>query len=64
MWRSDTSPVEVALREAEEEIGLIRRQVEVIGTLPEYFTRNGYRVTAVVCLLADVPDRWPESPIT
>ena len=51
MERSDTSPVETALREAEEEIRLMRRQVEVIGTLPEYFTGTGYRVTPVVCLV-------------
>ncbi|AMP01102.1 NUDIX domain protein [Collimonas arenae] len=51
MEQSDASPVETALREAEEEIGLVRSQVEVIGTLPEYFTGTGYRVTPVVCLI-------------
>ncbi|MQR00138.1 CoA pyrophosphatase [Glaciimonas sp. GS1] len=47
----DTSPIETALREAEEEIGLPREQVEVIGTMPEYFTGTGYRVTPVVGLI-------------
>jgi 8-oxo-dGTP pyrophosphatase MutT (NUDIX family) len=51
MEESDASPVETALREAEEEIGLARSQVEVIGSLPEYFTGTGYRVTPVVCLV-------------
>ncbi len=45
---SDMSPVETALRETEEEIGLSRRYVEVIGSLPDYFTGTGYRITPVV----------------
>lgn len=40
-----------ALREAEEEIGLSSAHVEVIGTLPEYLTVTGYRITPVVALL-------------
>ena len=47
----DTSPVETALREAEEEIGLDRRHVEIIGCMPEYLTGTGYRVTPVVALV-------------
>lgn len=44
----DTSPVETALRETEEETGLDRRHVEVIGSLPDYCTGTGFRVTPVV----------------
>lgn len=47
----DASPEDTALREAEEEIGLARRHVEVIGTMPDYFTGTGYRVTPVVALV-------------
>ncbi|MDR7050792.1 8-oxo-dGTP pyrophosphatase MutT (NUDIX family) [Duganella sp. 3397] len=47
----DASPVETALREAEEEISLDRTHVEVIGTLPDYYTGTGYRVTPVVALV-------------
>jgi len=47
----DPSPEFTALREAREEIGLKAGQVEVIGWLPEYLTRTGYRVTPVVGLL-------------
>lgn len=47
----DASPVETALREAEEEIGLDRTHVEVIGSLPDYYTGTGYRVTPVVALV-------------
>lgn len=44
----DATPVDTALRETEEEIGLSRRQVEVVGFLPDYFTGTGFRVTPVV----------------
>jgi 8-oxo-dGTP pyrophosphatase MutT (NUDIX family) len=47
----DPSPEFTALREAGEEIGLKAGQVEVLGRLPEYLTRTGYRVTPVVGLL-------------
>jgi 8-oxo-dGTP pyrophosphatase MutT (NUDIX family) len=47
----DASPEETALRESEEEIGLPRGRVEVLGRLPEYFTRTGFRVTPVVGLI-------------
>ncbi|MFZ6649535.1 CoA pyrophosphatase [Undibacterium sp. TJN25] len=48
---ADITPVETALREAEEEIGLDRKHVEIIGTLPEYKTGTGYVVTPIVSLL-------------
>jgi len=51
METSDTSPIDTALRETHEEIGLDRRYIEVIGTLPEYQTGTGFRVTPVVGLL-------------
>jgi 8-oxo-dGTP pyrophosphatase MutT (NUDIX family) len=47
----DSSAVAAALRETEEEIGLDRRHIEVIGTLPDYFTGTGYRITPVVGLV-------------
>jgi 8-oxo-dGTP pyrophosphatase MutT (NUDIX family) len=47
----DASAIETALRETEEEIGLARQQIEVIGTLPEYVTGTGYKVTPVVGLV-------------
>jgi 8-oxo-dGTP pyrophosphatase MutT (NUDIX family) len=40
-----------ALREAEEEIGLRADRVEILGRLPDYFTRSGFRVTPVLGLL-------------
>ena len=47
----DASPVETALRETEEEIGLDRRHIDIIGSLPEYLTVTGYRVVPVVGLV-------------
>lgn len=48
----DVGPIETALRETQEEIGLARERIELIGTLPEYHTRTGYRITPVVGLVA------------
>lgn len=47
----DLSPIHTALRETEEEIGLAREHVEVLGYLPEYRTGTGFRVTPVVALV-------------
>ncbi|WP_431857588.1 CoA pyrophosphatase [Azospirillum sp.] len=47
----DTSSEDTALRETEEEIGVGRDHVDVIGRLDTYLTRTGFRVTPVVGLL-------------
>ena len=44
----DTGPIETALREAEEEIGLQRRYVEIAGFLDSYQTVTGFLITPVV----------------
>ena len=48
---TDADAVDTALREAEEEVGLARRHVEVIGALPVYRTVTHYDVTPVVALV-------------
>jgi 8-oxo-dGTP pyrophosphatase MutT (NUDIX family) len=48
-------PVETALREASEEIGLPPAAVEICGHLPSYASRTGYRVFPVVGAV----DGWP-----
>jgi 8-oxo-dGTP pyrophosphatase MutT (NUDIX family) len=48
---TDTSAEHTALREAQEEIGLAERQVEVLGRLPQYYTGTGFAVTPVVALV-------------
>ena len=47
----DVNPDDTALRESEEEIGLDRAAVEIIGHLPQYLTVSGYSVTPVVGLV-------------
>ena len=44
----DASAEYTALREAEEEIGLRRERVELLGRLPDYRTRTGFRVSPVI----------------
>ena len=44
----DENRVETALREAEEEIGLARERIEIVGTLPDYEIPSGFRISPVV----------------
>lgn len=47
----DASPADTALREAQEEVGLDRGYVEVLGTLPTYVTGSSFIITPVVALV-------------
>lgn len=49
----DESPEHAALREADEEVGLAPRHVELVGRLEDYVTGTGYRVTPVLGLLPE-----------
>lgn len=66
------SPVEAALREAWEELGIHERDVTVIGTSDAYRTGTGYEVTPVIAVVP--PDlelnpsptevaQWFEAPV-
>jgi 8-oxo-dGTP pyrophosphatase MutT (NUDIX family) len=57
----DRDAVETALREAEEEIGLPRSKVEVLGTLPRYVTGTGFIVDPVVALVDTDLDLSPDA---
>ena len=50
----DASREETALRETEEEIGLPRERVRILGRLPSYDIPTGFRITPVV--------GWAEPP--
>lgn len=52
----DENRIATALREAEEEIGLARSRVAVLGTLPDYDMPSGFRISPVV--------GWVEPPFT
>jgi 8-oxo-dGTP pyrophosphatase MutT (NUDIX family) len=56
----DLSPTHTALRETEEEIGLAREHIEIIGFLPEYRTGTGFRVIPVVALVRPPFDLKPD----
>lgn len=56
----DLSPTHTALRETEEEVGLSRERVEILGFLPEYCTGTGFRVTPVVGLVHPPFDLQPD----
>jgi 8-oxo-dGTP pyrophosphatase MutT (NUDIX family) len=47
----DASLIDTALRETEEEIGLPRKHISVLGCLPEYQTATNFEVTPVVGLV-------------
>jgi len=48
----DIDAAATALREAQEEVGLDARHVQVLGTLPEYVTGSSFHVTPVVALIS------------
>jgi 8-oxo-dGTP pyrophosphatase MutT (NUDIX family) len=48
---ADQSAQDTALREAWEEIGLVREHIDIIGLMPSYLTGTGYEVTPVVALI-------------
>jgi 8-oxo-dGTP pyrophosphatase MutT (NUDIX family) len=48
----DETPVETALREAEEEVGLERRHVQPLGYLDAYLSSSNYFVLPVVAAVA------------
>lgn len=45
---NDISPEGAALRETEEEIGLDRKHIEIIGRMPDYVAGSGYRIVPVL----------------
>lgn len=47
------TPVEAALRELDEELGLRLTRADVLGTLDDYPTRSGYLITPVVLWASD-----------
>jgi 8-oxo-dGTP pyrophosphatase MutT (NUDIX family) len=48
---ADGDAVNAALREANEEIGLDPALAEVLGTMPDYLTGSGFRISPVVAMI-------------
>lgn len=55
----DDGPVDAALREAEEEIGLKRDAVEIVGIADCYRTITGFEVTPVIGIVAPDAELTP-----
>ena len=47
------SPIETALREANEEVGLRSDDVNVLGNLDVYITGTGFRIMPIVSIVSD-----------
>lgn len=56
----DATPEETALRETEEEVGLHRQHIEVIGRIDTYLTSTGFSVTPVVARVTPPFDLNPD----
>ena len=48
MDKNDRDPEHTALRETEEEIGLHKRKIEVVGRLNEYVVGTGFLVSPII----------------
>ncbi len=59
--REDADSVVTALRETEEEIGLTRSSVDVLGVFDDYNTPSGYSITPVAGFIATLPLLAPSS---
>ena len=57
----DPSPEATALRESREEIGLDPARVELLGRMPEYLTRTGFRITPVVGIVTPPLELRPDA---
>ncbi len=56
----DATLEETALRETEEEIGLSRRHINLIGRIDDYYTVTGYQVTPIIGLITPPFDLVPD----
>ena len=57
----DATPVQAALREAQEEIALSPTQIDILGSLPDHITVTDFRVTPVVAFIEGSFNPVPEA---
>ncbi len=60
MERGDGGPLQTALRESREELGLPPELLQPLGYLPAYRSRSGFHITPVVALLPAEPALTPD----
>jgi 8-oxo-dGTP pyrophosphatase MutT (NUDIX family) len=53
--KTDETVVDTALRETEEEVGLTRNMVEIIGVLSDFCTPSGFCITPIVGFMSTRP---------
>ena len=56
----DGTPEETALRETEEEVGIHRQHIQIIGRLTDYWTRTGFSVAPIVGIITPPFDVNPD----
>ena len=49
--QEDKTPEETALRETEEEVGIHRQHIQIIGRLSQYHTRTGFDISPIVAIV-------------
>ncbi len=49
--KEDTNIIDTALRETEEEVGILRKNVEILGYLDSYQTATGFRILPIVGII-------------
>lgn len=62
MEPDDVSPAATALRESEEEIGLLPAAVEILGSLRAYETVTGFRIYPMIGWVDVPPAAWRPDP--
>lgn len=58
----DVDQVDAALREAQEEVGLFREVVDILGCLDPYLTITGFEVLPVVGFVSPPPESFTPDP--
>lgn len=58
--KDDGTPEETALRETEEETGLHRRHIDIIGRLDDYETGTGFQVTPIIGIVTPPFELTPD----
>jgi 8-oxo-dGTP pyrophosphatase MutT (NUDIX family) len=58
---NDVSLVETALRESQEELGIIRDEVKILGRLDDFYSVHGYHVVPYVGVIPS-PDNLQQDP--
>ena len=56
----DTDAIATALRETEEEVGITREHIDILGRLDTYVTRTGFEVVPVVAMIRPTFELAPD----